>query len=248
MNQYPVLDAEEEHRLAVDAIEHHNRHAAETLVYSNLRGVTYAARAYHGYGLPLMDLIQEGTIGLMKAVKAYDPFQGVRLFAWALPWIKSEIQQYVVRNWKMVKAATTDARKKLFFNLRRLKNQALPLGENIRAIALALQIPEKDVQDMDAYMTGSDATIEAIADTPTYDTPETKLESTQHLYLGERARACISELPPREATIVAARYLQEPAATLNELANTYAISMERVRQLEKQGLARIRTMLEPSPS
>ena len=120
MNTHPILDADAEQRLAIDLHENNNLDAAQTLVFSNLRGVVYVARNYMGYGLPLMDVVQEGTIGLMKAVKQYNPYQKVRLFAWALPWIKSEIQQYVVRNWKLVKAATTDARKKLFFNLRKL--------------------------------------------------------------------------------------------------------------------------------
>ena len=243
MNKYPVLTEEDEHRLAIDFTQNNNVYAAQTLVYSNLRGVVYVARNYAGYSLPIMDLIQEGTIGLMKAVKDYNPLQGVRLFSWALPWIKSEIQQYVVRNWKIVKAATTDARKKLFFNVRKLKNQALPLNENIRAIATTLNIPEDEVREMDNYMTGTDATLDALEDMASAATPESDLEQAQTLRLSNQALQRMTELPEREAHIIHARFLQEPPATLADLAAHHSVSLERIRQLEKQALARMKTML-----
>lgn len=243
MNSHPVLDADAEQRLAIDLHDNNNLDAAQTLVFSNLRGVVYVARNYMGYGLALMDLVQEGTIGLMKAVKEYSPYQNVRLFAWALPWIKSEIQQYVVRNWKLVKAATTDARKKLFFNLRKMKNNALPLGENIRQIAKTLNIDEKDVREMDMYMTGHDADMDATLDMPGLDRPDEALEDKQREHATTLAVDTLQTLPERESKIIHARYMQEPNATLQELASDLHISVERVRQLEKQGLMRLKKLL-----
>lgn len=243
MNTHPVLDADAEQRLAIELHENNNLDAAQTLVFSNLRGVVYVARNYMGYGLPLMDLVQEGTIGLMKAVKQYNPYQKVRLFAWALPWIKSEIQQYVVRNWKLVKAATTDARKKLFFNLRKLKNSALPLGENIRSIAQTLNIEENEVREMDLYMTGHDADLDATLDMPGSDRPDMALEEKQRDATLSRAVEALAALPERESKIIESRYMREPSATLQELATDMSISVERVRQLEKQALARMQKML-----
>lgn len=243
MNSHPILDADAEQRLAIDLRDNNNLDAAQTLVFANLRGVVYVARNYMGYGLALMDLVQEGTVGLMKAVKEYNPYKNVRLFAWALPWIKSEIQQYVVRNWKLVKAATTDARKKLFFNLRKLKNSALPLGENIRQIAKTLDIDEQDVRDMDMYMTGHDADMDATLDMPGLDRPDQALEDKQREQATTLAVDTLQELPERESQIIRARYIQEPNATLQELANQMSISVERVRQLEKQGLLRLKKLL-----
>ena len=231
---------------AVDLHENNNLDAAQTLVFSNLRGVAYVARNYMGYGLALMDLIQEGTIGLMKAVKLYNPYQKVRLFAWALPWIKSEIQQYVVRNWKLVKAATTDARKKLFFNLRKMKNNALPLGENIRQIAQTLNIDEKDVREMDLYMTGSDAGLDATTHMMALERPDDALEDKQRDLAMALAVDALQALPERESKIVEARYMHEPTLTLQELASEMNISVERVRQLEKQGLNRLKKLLSAS--
>lgn len=246
INAHPVLDAHAEKSLAVDLYENNNLDAAQKLVFSNLRGVVYVARNYRGYGLALMDLIQEGTIGLMKAVKQYNPYQNVRLFAWALPWIKSEIQQYVMRNWKMVKAATTDARKKLFFNLRKLKDNALPLSENISKIAKTLNIDEKEVREMDLYMTGHDADLDATVDIPALDRPDHALEEKERGLATIRAVNTVQALPSRESKIINARYMREPALTLQELAREMSISIERVRQLEKQGLGRLKKMLSPA--
>lgn len=247
MNSHPVLDEATEKRLGIDLYENNNLDAAQKLVFSNLAGVVYVARNYMGYGLALMDLVQEGTIGLMKAVKQYNPYKSVRLFAWALPWIKSEIQQYVVRNWKMVKAATTDARKKLFFNLRKMKNNALPLGENIQHIAKTLNIPEQDVREMDLYMNGHDADVDEALDISSPDRPDVALETKQHDKALTLAVDTVQALPERESKIIQARYIQEPALTLQELAVELNVSVERVRQLEKQALSRLKKMLMPAP-
>lgn len=246
MNSHPVLDETSEKSLSIDLYENNNLDAAQKLVFSNLAGVVYVARNYMGYGLALMDLVQEGTIGLMKAVKQYNPYKNVRLFAWALPWIKSEIQQYVVRNWKLVKAATTDARKKLFFNLRKMKNNALPLGENIQNIAKTLNIPEHDVREMDQYMNGHDADLDATLDMAGSNRPDEVLEAKQHDTALTLAVDTVQALPERESKIIQARYIQEPASTLQELASDLNVSVERVRQLEKQALARLKKMLTPA--
>lgn len=247
IDSHPVLDATAEKNLAIDLYENNNLAAAQTLVFSNLRGVIYVARNYRGYNLALMDLVQEGTIGLMKAVKEYNPYQNVRLFAWALPWIKSEIQQYVVRNWKLVKAATTDARKKLFFNLRKLKNNALPLGENIRQIATTLNIDEKDVREMDMYMHRQDAELDEAMDMPALNRPDDALELKQHEEAARCAVDTLQGLPDRESKIIHARYIQEPTATLKELAEEMQVSVERIRQLEQQALTRLKKLLtQPS--
>lgn len=246
MNSHPVLDETSEKSLSIDLYENNNLDAAQKLVFSNLAGVVYVARNYMGYGLALMDLVQEGTIGLMKAVKQYNPYKNVRLFAWALPWIKSEIQQYVVRNWKLVKAATTDARKKLFFNLRKMKNNALPLGENIQNIAKTLNIPEHDVREMDQYMNGHDADLDATLDMAGSNRPDDALEAKQHDTALTLAVDTVQALPEREYKIIQARYIQEPASTLQELASDLNVSVERVRQLEKQALARLKKMLTPA--
>lgn len=239
INGHPILDSAQEFELATKWFEQGDRDSAQTLVFSNMRGVAYVAKNYIGYGLPFMDLVQEGTIGLMKAVRQFDPKKNVRLFAWALPWIKSEIQQYVVRNWKIVKAATTDARKKLFFNVRKLKNDALPLGDNIRNIANALNIDPDEVREMDQYMNGFDGnTIDAL-DVPSLSSPEQDLETKQQNALTLQAVQAIDALPQREAMIIQARYIQEPPATLKQLSSELSVSVERVRQLEKQGIQRL---------
>ena len=243
LNEHPVLSAEEEHTLAVAYADHQDLQAAQTLVFSNLRGVVYVARNYSGYGLPLMDLVQEGTIGLMKAVKSFDPYQKVRLFAYALPWIKSEIQSYVVKNWKLVKAATTDARKKLFFNVRKLKQQLLPLGNSNEAIAKELNVPLHDVIEMDQYMHHTDTMVDDTLVVYDESTPESALIEKQNVAHQQLALSALHTLSEREQDIVQSRYLQEPGMTLQELAQKYNVSIERVRQLEKQALARLKTKL-----
>lgn len=250
INSHPVLDAVVEEELAKDLYDNNNPAAAQKLVFSNLRGVVYVARNYMGYSLPLMDLVQEGAIGLMKAVRQFNPYKKVRLFAWALPWIKSEIQQYVVRNWKMVKAATTDARQKLFFNLRKLKNEALPLGENIKHIAQALGVSEKDVREMDGYMNKTDTDVDTAINMHSPDAPDLALEYKEDQQKMQLALNMLQELPARELKVIQARYVNEPTATLHQLSLELNVSVERVRQLEKQGLQRLQKslMLSYAPS
>jgi len=242
LKQYPVLTLEQELDYSRQWVEYKKIEAAHTLVFSNLRGVVYVARNYLGYGLSLMDLVQEGTVGLMKAVKNYSLEVGVRLFAYALPWIKSEIQSYIVRNWKMVRGATTDARKKLFFNLRRLKNEALPLEKNITNIASALHVSEEDVRAMDQYLYAPSVDIAELTDIEDVHTPDTLLELKQDEEAADIALHLVTKLPVRERRIIEARFIQEPSITLAELAKELCISIERVRQLEKQAIIRLREM------
>ncbi len=249
--KYPVLDAQEEIRLAQRLHEQNDLQAAQTLVFSNLRGVLYVAYGYRGYGLALMDLVQEGTIGLMKAVKRFYPGKGVRLFSYALPWIKAEVQQFIVRNWKMVRAVTTDASKKLFFNLRRMKREQLvsleAMGEEkmLEGIAHSLGVPMDEVRRMDTYMRAEDMAIapDNVAQLEWEDpqgTPETQLMEKQAVEQQQLVLSAMDTLNARERDIVQARYLAEPPKTLKELAKTYGVSLERIRQLEQQALLRLR--------
>lgn len=244
IESHPVLCEQDEHELAVDLYENNNLQAAQRLVFSNLRGVVYVARNYQGYGLPLMDMVQEGTIGLMKAVKAYNPYQKVRLFTYALPWIKSEIQQFVMKNWKLVKAATTDAKKKLFFNLRSLKQKLLPMDTSyIEAISKDLNVPVADVVEMDAYMSEGDVSTEALMDLEGEESPETALIAQQDVQMQQRMLKALDFLPAREKKIIESRFLQEPSKTYQSLADEFGVSLERVRQLEKQAILLMRKQL-----
>lgn len=255
LRQYPLLSADAEYHYAVQLHENDDINAAHMLVVSNLRGVLHVARQYLGYGLPYMDLVQEGSVGLMRAVRRYNPYQKVRLFAYALPWIKAEIQKYVINNWKIVKAATTDAKKKLFFNLRSLKSKLMPLGDDTHArIARELGVPLRDVIAMDAHMHTPDEALEYTVDDETtvmlaLPAPEEAqpemllLEAEKEKMVTEGVASALAILDSRSQHIVQARYIDEPAATLQELAQTYGISIERVRQLEANALKKLKKAL-----
>ncbi|MEK7810888.1 MAG: RNA polymerase sigma factor RpoH [Pseudomonadota bacterium] len=238
--------------------------AARQLVLSHLRVVVSVARGYAGYGLPQADLIQEGNIGLMKAVKRYDPERGVRLVSFALHWIRAEIHEFVVRNWRMVKIATTKAQRKLFFNLRSMKQGLDPLKpQQIHDIAQQLNVSEHDVTEMEARFAGHEialdpltadddesyAPIQYLADSVDNE-PSTILESSEREHLQTaglaRALACLDE---RSRRIVEARWLQEDAsATLHELAAEFKVSAERIRQIEQKALGKMQSMLAlPAP-
>lgn len=255
LRQHPLLSADAEYHYAVQLHENNDINAAHMLVVSNLRGVLHVARQYLGYGLPYMDLVQEGSVGLMRAVRRYNPYHKVRLFAYALPWIKAEIQKYVINNWKIVKAATTDAKKKLFFNLRSLKSKLMPLGDDTHArIAQELGVPLRDVVAMDAHMHTPDEALEYTVDdettvmlalpAPEEGQPEMLLlEAEKEKMVTEGVASALAILDSRSQHIVQARYIDEPAATLQELAHTYGISIERVRQLEANALKKLRKAL-----
>lgn len=254
LRQYPLLSAEAEHSYALRLYETGDIEAAHMLVVSNLRGVLHVARQYLGYGLPYMDLVQEGSVGLMRAVKRFNPYHKVRLFAYAIPWIKAEIQRYVINNWKIVKAATTDSKKKLFFNMRSLKSKLMPLGEDTHArIAQELGVPLKDVVAMDAHMHAPDEALELtvgentavmLLPAPEETEPVVRLLSNEReRMLGDGLQAAIATLDERSSQIVQARFLEEPPATLQVLASKYGISVERVRQLEASALKKLKKAL-----
>lgn len=259
VNRFPILTAEEELSLA-NRLKHDNDlAAAKQLVLSHLRVVVSVARGYAGYGLPQADLIQEGNIGLMKAVKRYDSDRGVRLVSFALHWIRAEIQEFVVRNWRMVKIATTKSQRKLFFNLRSLKQGLEPLHpEQVTEIAQQLNVSEHDVVDMESRFAGHEVALEGngsddeeayspiqyLADTTDHE-PSLILESNQDQQrqtVGlENALACLDE---RSRRIVEARWLREDdAATLHELAAEFNVSAERIRQIEQKALSKMHTTL-----
>lgn len=257
VNQIPVLSQDEEQRLATRLIEKNDLQAAQELILAHLRFVVRVARGYQGYGLQLADLIQEGNIGLMKAVKRFDPTMGVRLVSFAVHWIKAEIHEFVLRNWRIVKVATTKAQRKLFFNLRSMKKR---LGwftqEEVQAVAEDLGVTQNDVLEMEARMNAHDAAFDAPADAEDDDAvfaPAMYLEDTSadpSLLLEnsntsddqqDRLHQALVSLDDRSRDIIASRWLVEKKATLHDLAAKYDVSAERVRQLEANALKKLKS-------
>lgn len=253
VNQIPLLTAEEEKELAYRLKENGDLEAAKRLVMAHLRFVVKMARGYNGYGLPVADLIQEGNIGLMKAVKRFDPDKGVRLVSFAVHWIRSEIHEFVIKNWRIVKIATTKAQRKLFFNLRRsAKKLSWFSSQEITAISEQLAVPEKDVKQMEARLANYDQAF----DTSEYEdetsspahyledkrfNPETLVENsdteakqTTALY------AALAELDERSQEILKNRWLSDKKYTLHDLAARYDVSAERIRQLEKSAMLKLK--------
>ncbi len=260
VNQIPLLSADEEAELARDFHEHQNLEAARTLVLAHLRYVVRVARGYLGYGLPLHDLIQEGNIGLMKAVKRFDPSLGVRLVSFAVHWIKSEIHEYVIQNWRIVKIATTKAQRKLFFNLRQMKKRlGWMQADEIDAIANDLGVTREDVMQMEQRLNAVDASIHADDHDDEYEpyhsvarhlqAPDSdpclivqheRESEDQHTQL----HMAMSALDERSQDILKNRWLNEDSAmTLQDLADKYGVSAERIRQLEKNAMAKIKKMM-----
>ena len=256
--QQPILSEVTERALATRYQTEGDLEAAKTLVLSHLRLVISVARGFLGYGLPHADLIQEGNIGLMKAVKRFDPTRGVRLVTFALYWIKAEIHEYVLKNWKIVKTATTKAQRKLFFNLRRLTNsngKALTIQET-KAIARDLNVKESDVLEMQTRMFTSDLALDApfsdeseeapvnfLADSRF--SPETILEKKAAEKLQTLGlQKALGVLDDRSAQIIKARWLADSPKTLQELAEEYQVSAERIRQIETQALKKMRSVLQ----
>jgi RNA polymerase sigma-32 factor len=258
VNRYPMLSLEEEQRLARDWRDSQSVESARKLVLSHLRVVVSVARHYLGYGLPHADLIQEGNVGLMKAVKRFDPDRGVRLVSFALHWVRAEIHEYVLRNWRLVKVATTKSQRKLFFNLRSLKQSlnALTLKE-ADAVARELKVSRADVLEMETRLSGHDLSIDPALDdgeesfSPSAylaspdENPAQKLEREQT----ERLRrdglaAALGNLDERSRHIIQARWLSEgETATLHELAAQYGVSAERIRQIEARALQKMRAAM-----
>ena len=260
VNTIPVLSAEEEHRLAEELYYQQDLDAARRLVLSHLRFVVHIARSYNGYGLNLSDLIQEGNVGLMKAVKRFDPERGVRLVSFAVHWIKAEIHEYILRNWRIVKVATTKAQRKLFFNLRSQKKRLAWLtGDEAEAVARDLGVDVQQVYEMEKRLAARDPGFDAPEgddDDNAYQAPAYYLEdkSTDPAAQMEqsdwqedshrRMAAALQELDERSRDILQQRWLNEQKATLHELADKYGVSAERIRQLEKNALHKLRSTME----
>ncbi len=260
-NRYPMLSEAEETRLAERFHHDGDVEAARQLVLSHLRLVISIARGYLGYGLPHADLIQEGNIGLMKAVKRYDPARGVRLVSFAMHWIKAEIHEYILKNWRLVKVATTKAQRKLFFNLRSLKNDYEGVdtlsGTQAIEVAARLGVKREEVVEMETRLSGRDLALEGNADdgddafAPIDYLADSRYEPTRMLENKALARLqneglheALQELDPRSRRIVEARWLHDgEAATLHELAAEFDVSAERIRQIEVKALQKMRGVL-----
>ena len=260
VNRYPLLTQAQETEFARRFRREGDLEAAGQLVLSHLRVVVAVARGYLGYGLPQSDLIQEGNIGLMKAVKRFDPERGVRLVSFALHWIRAEMHEYVLRNWRIVKIATTKAQRKLFFNLRSLKQSFNSLGvEEVKAVAKQLGVKPSEVVEMETRLTGRDIAIEPAGDDEdeayspiaylaAEDAEPGRLlehEETDRLRGSELAKA-LASLDARSRRIVEARWLNETEpATLHDLAAEFGVSAERIRQVEAKALARMKGVIGP---
>jgi RNA polymerase sigma-32 factor len=257
VNQLPKLSAEEEHRLAVLFRDEGDLDAARQLVMANLRFVVHIARGYHGYGLALPDLVQEGNIGLMKAVKRFDPDVGVRLVSFAVHWIRAEIHEFVIRNWRIVKIATTKAQRKLFFNLKKSKKRLGWLNsDEAHAVADDLGVKVETVYEMENRLDSHDMAFDAPINDNRDDhgsfcpasylatkasDPATVLENTDwDQYEQMRLQEAMAQLDDRSRDILTSRWLNEEKSTLHELADRYSVSAERIRQLEKNAMKKIR--------
>ncbi|SEG78939.1 RNA polymerase sigma factor RpoH [Marinobacterium lutimaris] len=255
----PILTAEEERELAERLHYQSDLEAARQLVMSHLRFVVHIARSYSGYGLPLGDLIQEGNVGLMKAVKRFDPTMGVRLVSFAVHWIKAEMHEFILRNWRIVKIATTKAQRKLFFNLR---SQKKGLGwmnnDEVKAIADDLGVDAKTVRQMEGRLASSDTAFDAPVDTDEDSAwqapaayledmsadPAAQLEASDWEESSQKALMdAISVLDERSRDILMQRWLSEEKATLHDLAAKYGVSAERIRQLEKNAMNKIKVAM-----
>ncbi|MGB3276688.1 MAG: RNA polymerase sigma factor RpoH [Castellaniella sp.] len=257
VNRLPMLTAEQEADLGRRLHDHNDLDAARDLILSHLRLVVSIARQYLGYGLAHADLIQEGNIGLMKAVRRFDPDRGVRLVSFAVHWIRAEIHEYVIRNWRLVKIATTKAQRKLFFNLRRMRPDGRSLDpDQVADIARKLDVRPEDVAEMEVRLSGGDFALDAPADDEDRYAPSDWLadeaqEPAQVLarrsmdaLQGEGLEHALSSLDARSQHIVRARWLADDGgATLHELAAEYGISAERVRQIEAAALKKLRVAL-----
>ena len=256
----PLLSAEEELALAEELYYQDNLDAARQLVMSHLRFVVHIAKSYSGYGLAEADLIQEGNVGLMKAVKRFNPEKGVRLVSFAVHWIKAEIHEFVLRNWRIVKVATTKAQRKLFFNLRSSKQRLAWLSQDeAQRIADDLGVDVRDVQQMENRLTSVDAAFDGYgedSDDNDYVAPANYLEDNSHnpAMVLENAdweantlqslHGALASLDERSRDIIAKRWLNEDKSTLHDLAAEYGVSAERIRQLEANAMKKVRAVLE----
>ncbi len=259
IKQFPVLSAEEEYTYATRLKQEGDLESARALIVSHLRLVASIARGYSGYGLPQADLIQEGNIGLMKAVKRFDPERGVRLVSFAMHWIKAEIHEYIVRNWRLVKTATTKAQRKLFFNLRSMKQGYETLSpDEVSRIATELNVKPEDVSEMEYRLNGQEVSLDGPVDDDGEESynpiayledespePSLLLEHLQTEQLQtEGLSFALSQLDERSRRVLQARWLTEGSGlTLHDLAAEFSVSAERIRQIEQKAMQKIKTLM-----
>ncbi len=261
VSRIPVLSREDESVLATRFRNEGDLDAARQLVLSHLRFVVHIARGYSGYGLPLGDVVQEGNVGLMKAVKRFDPTVGVRLVSFAVHWIRAEIHEYVLRNWRLVKVATTKAQRKLFFNLRKMKkNLAWLSHEETLAVARDLKVTPAEVTEMEKRLSARDLSFDPVPDAGSEDgdetyspaaylpapdsDPATQIENAEwEDTTGDRLQAAMKTLDPRARDIVGSRWTGEATATLHDLAGKYGVSAERIRQIEANAIKKLRALM-----
>ena len=259
IREIPFLSQEEEYELGMRLKKDNDLEAAKKLILSHLKLVMKIARSYSGYGLPHSDLVQEGNIGLMKAVKKFDVERGVRLVSYAMFWIKAEIQEYVVKNWRLVKMATTKAQRKLFFNLRSLRSTLQPLGvKEIKSIAKELNVKEQEVREMEFRFSGQELSIDYSNDDseeeqfrPIAYLKDTALMPSEAIEKSEaesnttkNLQNALMKLDLRSREIVEARWLKEDRTdTLHDLAKKYKVSAERIRQIEKNAMEKIKIFI-----
>ena len=258
VNRFPILTQEQETRYARRFRDEGDLDAARQLVLSHLRVVVSIARGYMGYGLPQADLIQEGNIGLMKAVKRFDPEHGARLVSFAVHWIRAEIHEFILRNWRIVKIATTKAQRKLFFNLRSLKQSLGTMSpDDVNAMANQLGVKAEEVVEMETRLTGQDIALEPATDEDDESfapiaylaaedaEPSTRLEEEEtERRRGSGLKSALASLDPRSRRIIEARWLTETkSATLHDLAAEFGVSAERIRQIENKALSKMKNVI-----
>ena len=257
VNRFALLSAEDELRLARKLRDENDIEAARALVVSHLRVVVAIARGYLGYGLPHADLIQEGNIGLMKAVKRFDPERNVRLVSFAIHWIKADMHEFILKNWRMVKIATTKAQRKLFFNLRSMKKDLGPLSQDaIEDMARQLRVKPEEVREMEMRISGQDLALEANEDdedsyapiaylADSEDEPSQVLESKETERVASQGlKTALASLDERSRRIIEARWLREKnPATLHDLAAEFKVSAERIRQVEAKAMQKMKGLL-----
>ena len=259
VNRFPLLSPQEETDLARRFRDHEDLDAARQLIMSHLRVVVSIARGYLGYGLPQADLIQEGNIGLMKAVKRFDPERGVRLVSFAVHWIRAEMHEFILRNWRIVKIATTKAQRKLFFNLRSMKSGLDTLGAaEVKSMATQLGVKAEDVVEMETRLGGKDVALEPLNDDSednfapisylrdTRAEPDHIMENEQSSRLrGDGLEHALASLDARSRRIIETRWLRESEhATLHDLAAEFGVSAERIRQIENKAMQKMRSMMD----
>jgi len=257
VHRIPVLSQDEEQTLSRRYNEQDDLESARKLVMSHLRFVVHVARGYSGYGLQIADLIQEGNIGLMKAVKRFNPDQGVRLVSFAVHWIRAEMHEFILRNWRIVKVATTKAQRKLFFNLRKSKKRLGWMNaEEVRMVAQDLGVPEATVREMESRLSGRDIGFEAPADAEDDAKPapeaflidevadpyENVADADQADNQLDTLSAALKNLDERSRDIIQRRWLNEEKATLQDLADEYGVSAERIRQVEANAMKKMRSL------